>query len=107
MGVFDDREKSFENRFAVEEALAFKARARQDQRLGLWAAGLMGKNAMEAEAYAAAIVETQVERPDDEALFEKLRGDLKIAGVAISDHRIRRKMAEAIAEARRDLAAGR
>ena len=107
MGAFEEREEGFEKRFAVDEALSFKARARRNKLLGLWAAELVGKSGERAESYAKQIVESQVEREDDEALFAILRADLDGAGVEISDHRIRRKMAETLAKARDGIAAGR
>jgi hypothetical protein len=107
MGAFEEREEAFERRFAADEALSFKARARRNKLLGLWGAELIGKQQAEAEAYANAIVTAQVERADDAALFETLRADFNSAGVEISDHRIRRKMAETLAQAKADIAAGR
>jgi len=106
MGAFEEREEGFEKRFAADEALSFKARARRNRVLGLWAAQLTGKQGAEAESYAKALVAAQVESADDEALFKTLRADLSAAGVDISDHRIRRKMSEALAQARREIAAG-
>jgi hypothetical protein len=107
MSSFDEREEAFEKRFAADEALNFKAMARRNKLLALWAAGLTGKSPTEAEAYAKALVAAQVERADDEALFQSLRAELKAAGVEMSDHRIRRKMEETLAQARKDVAAGR
>jgi hypothetical protein len=107
MGSFEDREEGFEKRFALDEALSFKARARRNRLLGLWAAQLAGKQGGEAETYAETIVVAQVERADDRVLYETLRADLAAAGADISDHRIRRKMEETLAEARAAIAAGR
>jgi hypothetical protein len=107
MGAFDEREEGFEKRFAVEEALNFKARARRAKLLGLWAAELAGKSGADAEAHAKALVAAQVEKSDDETLFAALRADLDGAGVKISDHRIRRQMEETLATARAEIAAGR
>ena len=107
MGTFDEREEGFEKRFVVEETLDFKARARSNKLLGLWAAQLTGKKGADADAHAMALVASQVARADDGALFETLRADLNGAGVEISDHRIRRKMEETLAQARADIAAGR
>jgi hypothetical protein len=106
VGVFEQREEGFEKRFVADEALNFKATARRNRLLALWVAALVGKSPAEAEADAKALVGAQVERADDEALFETLRGELKAAGVEMSDHRIRRKMAETLAKARKDIAAG-
>ena len=107
MSSFNEREEAFEKRFAADEAKNFKALARRNRLLGLWAAELTGKSALEADAYAKEIVAAQVERADDGALFEKLRAELSAADVEMSDHRIRRKMEEMLAQARRDIAAGR
>jgi hypothetical protein len=106
MGSFEEREEGFERRFAADEALNFKARARRNKLLSLWAAELIGKTGAEAEAYAKAIVAAGVERDDDEVLFNTLSADFKAAGVAMSDHRIRRKMQETLAQARAEIAAG-
>jgi hypothetical protein len=107
MGAFEDREESFERRFVVDEALNFKARARRNKLLGLWAAGLMEKSSAEAEAYAKSLVDALVEKGDDQSLFERLRSDLDAAGATMSDHRIRRKMEEAFVRARKDVSEGR
>ncbi|HLH48294.1 MAG TPA: DUF1476 domain-containing protein [Roseiarcus sp.] len=106
MGAFEEREEGFEKRFAADEALSFKARARRNRLLGLWAAQLIGKSGAEAESYAKALVAAQVERADEESLFAVLRADLSAAGADISDHRIRRKMGETLAQARNEIAAG-
>jgi hypothetical protein len=106
MGVFEQRKEGFEKRFVADEALNFKATARRNRLLALWVAELTRKNPAQAEADAKALVASQVERADDEALFETLRGELQVAGVEMSDHRIRRKMAETLAKTRKDIAAG-
>lgn len=106
MGAFEEREEGFEKRFAADEALSFKARARRNRLLGLWAADMIGKAGAEAESYANALVAGQVERADDESLFNALRADLTAAGADISDHRIRRKMVETLAQARKEIAGG-
>ncbi|HEV3043354.1 MAG TPA: DUF1476 domain-containing protein [Roseiarcus sp.] len=107
MGAFEEREEGFEKRFAVDEALSFKARARRNKLIGLWAAALMGKTAEDAEAYAKTVVAAQVERADDEALFAALRAAFNSAGVEVSDHLLRRKMSETLAQAQAEVAAGR
>lgn len=106
MGSFEEREEGFEKRFAADEALAFKARARRNRLIGLWAAQLIGKTGAEAESYAKALIAAQVEGADEEALFKTLRADLSAAGADVSDHRIRRKMGETLAQARKEIADG-
>jgi hypothetical protein len=106
MATFDKREEGFEKRFAVDEELAFKALARRNKLLGLWLAQLLGRNGAEAEAYASALVASNV-GVSDEALFATLRTALTQGGVEMSDNRVRRKMEETLAEARAAIAAGR
>jgi hypothetical protein len=107
MGAFEEREEGFERRFAVDEALTFKARAKRNKLLGRWVAELTGKTGAEAEAYVKNLVEALVERGDDQSLFEKIRSDFDAAGAAMSDNRIRRKMEETLAHARKDVSEGR
>ncbi|MGD0640383.1 MAG: DUF1476 domain-containing protein [Roseiarcus sp.] len=106
-GVFDTREESFEKRFVMGEELRFKARARRNKLIGLWAAQLLGYQGDAAKARANELVEAQVGRDDDEALAAELRGELSRAGVAISAHRVRRKIDAAMAQAVEDIEAGR
>jgi hypothetical protein len=104
--AFEQREEGFEKRFAVSEELRFKALARRNKRLGLWAAGLLGRQGEAAEAYADALVAGQVAR-GDEALAADLAAQFAAAGVEMSAHRIERKIAEAMAEAQASVQAGR
>jgi hypothetical protein len=106
-GVFDTREESFEKRFVMTEEHRFKALARRNKLLGLWAAQLLGYDGDAAKARAAALVEAQVGRGDDAALVAELEGEFSRAGVEVSAHRIRRKMDEAMAQAVADIQAGK
>ena len=99
MTTFDKREDAFENRFAHDEELKFKAVARRNRQIGLWAAGLLGKSGDAAEAYAEEVVASDFEEAGDEDVFRKLRTDFDAAGVAQSDHQIRRTMADLLATA--------
>ncbi len=94
MTTFNNREKAFENKFAHDEALKFKAEARRNKLLGLWASELLGKSGDEADAYAREVVRADFEEAGDEDVFRKLRGDLDAAGVSISDEDLREKMME-------------
>ena len=76
MTTFDDREAAFENKFAHDEALRFRAIARRDRLVGLWAAQKLGKTDAEADAYARDVVSTDLKKPGDEDVFDKLRADL-------------------------------
>jgi len=100
MTTFDDRENAFENKFAHDEEMKFKAEARRNKLLGLWAAGLMGKSGDDAAAYAKEVVMADFEEAGDEDVFRKVVADL---GGKADDATIRAKMAELMAEAKRQI----
>lgn len=99
MTTFDKREEAFEKKFAHDEELRFKATARRNKLLGLWAAEQLGKTGAEAEAYAKSVVLADFEEAGDDDVFRKVRADFDAAGVAQSDHQIRRTMDELMAQA--------
>jgi hypothetical protein len=94
---FDKREEGFEKKFAHDEELRFKAMARRNKLLGLWAAGVLGKSGDEAEAYAKEVVMADFEEPGDEDVVRKLVKDLD--GKGVSDQQIRAQMSELLAQA--------
>jgi hypothetical protein len=94
MTTFDDREKGFESKFALDQEQEFKAVARRNRLLGLWAAEKMGLNAAGAEEYGRAIVKADFEQPGEEDVFRKIAQDLEGAGLTVSEGEIRRKMDE-------------
>ncbi len=106
MSTFDDREKGYENKFAHDQQLAFKATVRRNKLLGLWAADLMGITGDAADAYAKEVVKADFEEVGDEDVFRKIRKDFDEKGVEQSDHQIRRRMEELLAEAREQVAKG-
>ena len=91
MTTFDDREKAFEHQFGHSLELHFKARARKNKLLGLWAAGLLGKTGAEAEAYARDIVMADFEQPGDHDVVHTLMHDLAAAGKPTSEDTIRKQ----------------
>ncbi len=99
MASFDDRKKGFENKFAHDEELRFKATARRNKLLGLWAAEKLGLSGDEAEAYAKEVVKSDFEEPGDEDVFRKVRGDMDAKNVEVSDHQIRREMEQLLSVA--------
>jgi hypothetical protein len=107
MTTFDKREEGFESKFAHDEELRFKARARRNKLVGLWAAEKLGLTGAAAESYAASIVTAEVDRPDSDSVFSKLRRDFDEIGVAQSDHQIRRTMDDAMEKAIAEIQAGR
>lgn len=99
MTTFEDREKGFERKFAHDEELKFRATARRNKLLGLWAAEKLGLTGDEAQAYAREIVKADLAEPGDEDVFRKVRSDFDAKGIAESDHQIRRMMGELMAAA--------
>ena len=99
MTNFQDREKGFERKFAHDEELKFRATARRNKLLGLWAAEKMGLAGDEAQAYAREVVKADLAEPGEEDVFRKVRADFDAKGVDQSDHQIRRMMGDLMAEA--------
>ena len=99
MTNFEDREKGFERKFAHDEELKFRATARRNKLLGLWAAEQLGLSGDEAQAYAREIVKADLAEPGEEDVFRKVRSDFDAKGVGQSDHQIRRMMGELMAAA--------
>ncbi|MFD1797253.1 DUF1476 domain-containing protein [Paracoccus aurantiacus] len=100
MTTFDDRERSYEAKFARDADLQFKAEARRNRLLGEWAAEVLGKSGEDAKAYALTVVTSDFEEPGDEDVFRKVAADLE--GKA-DEATIRAKMAELVAVARKQL----
>ena len=99
MNTFDKREEGFEKKFAHDEEMQFKASARRNKLLGLWAAEKLGLSGDEAAAYAKDVVMADFEKPGEEDVFEKIRKDFDAKNVEQSDHQIRRTMDELMARA--------
>lgn len=103
MSTFDKREDGFEKKFVHDEELRFKANARRNKLLGLWAAGLLGKSGADADAYAQEVIASDFKVAGDQDVFDKVRADFDAAGVDQSDHQLRRTMDELMEEAIRQL----
>ena len=99
MDSFDKRKEGFEKKFAHDEELRFKATARRNRLLGLWAAEKLGLSGAAAEAYAKEVVVADLEEAGDHDVFKKVRKDFDAKGVPQSDHQIRRTMEELMARA--------
>ena len=106
MTTFDKREEGFEKKFAVDEELKFKANARRNRLLGMWAAEKLGLSGAEADEYAKTVVMSDFEESGDHDVFRKIRKDFDDKGVKESDHQIRRTMDEMMAKAIETLKAG-
>ena len=105
MTTFDKREEGFEKKFAHDEELRFRATARRNKMLGLWAAGKLGMSGVDADAYAKEVVMADLEEAGDNDVFRKIRKDFDAKGVTESDHQIRRTMDELLATAVADIKA--
>ncbi len=104
MTSFDDREKGFERKFALDEEQEFKASARRNRMLAEWAAGLMGLAT--PDEYIRAVIKSDFEQPGDEDVLRKVFGDLKGSGVAATEGEVRMKMDELLAVAREQIKSG-
>jgi hypothetical protein len=104
--TFDKREDGFEAKFARDETLRFKAEARRNKLLGLWVAEKLGKSGEAAQEYAKSVVAADFEEAGEEDVFRKVRADFDAAGIAESDHQIRRTMTELMATAVQQIEAG-
>ena len=100
MNTFDEREKSFEKKFAHDEELQFKVSARKNKYLGQWASQILGYDLDKEKEYIQAVIKSDFEEAGDEDVFRKLKADL--ADHNISDEEIRKKMNELNEKAKSD-----
>jgi hypothetical protein len=106
MTTFDKREEAFEQQFAHDEELRFKATARRNKLIGLWAAEKLGLLGAEAEGYAKSLVMIALEGAGESGVVRKIRADFAAKNVVQSDHQIDRVMNELMAKAVADIQAG-
>ena len=107
MTTFDERKDAFEKKFAHDEELRFKAMARRNKLLGLWAAGQLGKTEAEAEAYAKSVVLADFQEAGDDDVLRKVRADLEAGGKPVSEAELRQQMMDLLARAVEEIKAGR
>lgn len=104
MSGFDERKKGQEAKFAFDAEKKFRAEARRNKLLGLWAAELLGLDGEAAKSYAAEVVASDFQEAGDEDVFRKVSGDLKAKNVSVSDDKVREKMLSLIAVASEQIA---
>jgi hypothetical protein len=104
MTTFDEREKSFEQKFKHDQEVRFKVHARRNKLLGLWAAGKMGLSGAEAEAYAKTVVEADFQKPGDEDVLDKVVKDLSAKGISTGQAEVRREMDRLLETAKEQVA---
>lgn len=102
MSTFDKREKAYESKFAHDKELEFKAIARRNKLLGLWAAEKLGLTGDDAQTYAKEVVAADFDEPGEEDVFRKVFSDLQDKGV--SEHQVRREMSDLMVAAREQVA---
>jgi hypothetical protein len=107
MTTFDKREEGFEKKFAHDEELRFKATARRNRLLGLWAAQKLGLSGADADAYAKTVVMSDFEEAGDHDVFRKIRKDLDDKKIAVPDLEIRQAMNDLMATAVAQIEAGK
>jgi hypothetical protein len=107
MTTFDRREEAFEQQFAHDEELRFKATARRNKLLGLWAAEQLGLKGTDADSYALALVMSEFEDPGEHDVLRKIRKDFDGKGINQSDHQIGRRASELMAQAIEAIKAGK
>ncbi len=100
MSTMKDRENAFENKYAHDAEMQFKAEARRNKLLGLWAADLMGKTGDDAQAYAREVIKSDFQEAGDEDVYRKVSGDL---GDKVSEADLRAKMEELMIAAKAQL----
>lgn len=102
-GSFDEREKSYEAKWVHDQEMRFKLHSRRNRMLGSWAAAEAGLTGAEADGLTREIIAAEFDKGADDAVFAKIRQVFEARRVALSDHMIRRKMAELLAAAKAEL----
>lgn len=103
MTTFESRERDAERKFEHDQELRFKAMARRNKLLGLWAAERLGIAGEAAQAYAKEVVLADFDRPGDDDVLEKVQKDFKAKGVAVDARAIRAEMDRLLPEAKRQI----
>jgi hypothetical protein len=107
MTTFDEREQAYEAKFARDQELRFKAKARRDRRFGVWIAAQLGLTGAAADDYAKKLVRSELAQPGDGAIIEAVLADLKLKGLAADERTLKRKLIELMAEAVTEIEAGK
>lgn len=100
MTTFDDREKSFENKFAHDEALVFKVRARRNRLFGEWLAGELGLNGDAVAEYAGSVVAADLEEEGDDDVLRKVVADVEDTGLSMTKADLEEKLNSFMPEAK-------
>ena len=106
MTTFDKREQAFEAEFVHDEELKFKAEARRNKMLGLWAAEKLGLSGDAAADYSRAVVTAEIDAASDKAVVSKIMSDLAAKGISLTEPDLRARMNELLAAAVAQIKAG-
>jgi hypothetical protein len=99
MTTFDDREKSYERRFALDEELKFRSEQRRNKLLGEWAAEKLGLSGSGVDDYVKSVRKADLTTKGDEDVFQKIRKDFDQKSISVSDAELRKMMGECMAQA--------
>lgn len=103
MSGYDERKRGMDSKLSHDSELKFKVTNRRNRLLGLWAGGEMGLSGQALDSYAVSVIKSDFEQPGDDDVFRKVMGDLQEHGVAVDATELRRKMAELLFEAERQV----
>jgi|SRR5208282_5269579 len=107
MTTFDERENAYEAKFARDEELRFKAKARRDKVLGAWVAAEIGLSGAAAEDYAKEVLRSDFQHPGDAELIAKVLGDFNAKGIPMEERALRKKLIELMAHAVAEIESGK
>jgi len=102
MSKFEEREKSFEKKFQMDEELEFKIAARSNKYLGEWASSILGKNEEDKKNYIQEIIRSDLEEAGQEDVFRKIKKDFQVASISVEEKEIRDQMEKAFLRAKED-----
>ena len=102
MNKFDEREKSFEKKFANDQELQFKIAARSNKYLAEFVSSKLNKSEDEKQAYIQEIIKADMEEAGSEDVFRKIKKDFQLASISIDDLEIRNQMEKALLRAKED-----
>ena len=102
MNKFDERKKSFENKFAKDQELQFKVSAKRNKYLAEWAGLKLGKNDEQKQNYIQELIKADMEEAGDEDVFRKVKKDFENSAINIDDSEIRNQMSHALERAKKD-----
>jgi hypothetical protein len=106
MTTFDKREEAFEKKFVIDEELRFKAVARRNRMLGMWAADQLGKSGADAEAYAKDVIAAEFDSTGGAGVIAKVMADLAAKGIPVNESELRARMDEWLAQSIAQVKAG-